>query len=399
MDKDPCTRSKYGSMLPNLAGLSIDAANRCHPCSTGVKLVFAGDTDCPICLIPIILTTSDPRIALLDDADLEQAARPAASLSCGHVFHTQCLQESFSRLPSAQWACPNDRQPLIDADRQHLITAQDAAETAARVTELQSIRQRMQSDAERALVDAERLAQMEASAQARAKEEQRTRERELANDDDDSEFLERLSELRLEFELEDAKRAKKAAKRRAARQRRQEVAAASPPAPPPPPQEMRTLPFNDRNSVLCLCLVSRAIHRLPLELRVFPEDMSIPPALRGLVADLVFKSTDAGTIEVFATPAEREPFMVFSELTGLITATVRMTRTGSDGVRATSSLGAHVAKSFAAMLRRSVVVRFHPRAVLTRWEGAVPAPLTDGLLPAAFGDPRDVNALAEGTNA
>jgi hypothetical protein len=163
--------------LPSLARLPV---NRCQPCDTGVKLVYDDNTDCSICLNPVVLTNSDPRIAQLDDAELQFVASAAASLSCGHVFHTRCLRETFSRLPVAQWACPNDRQPLITADVQHLQTATDA--TAARAVELQAIRERMLAEAERA--------------QARDEEERLARERELANDDEvDSEFLERLVEF------------------------------------------------------------------------------------------------------------------------------------------------------------------------------------------------------------
>jgi hypothetical protein len=164
-------------MLPSLARLPV---NRCQPCDTGVKLVYDDNTDCSICLNPVVLTNSDPRIAQLDDAELQFVASAAASLSCGHVFHTRCLRETFSRLPVAQWACPNDRQPLITADVQHLQTATNA--TAARAVELQAIRERMLAEAERA--------------QARDEEERLARERELANDDEvDSEFLERLVEF------------------------------------------------------------------------------------------------------------------------------------------------------------------------------------------------------------
>jgi hypothetical protein len=177
--------------LPSLARLPV---NRCQPCDTGVKLVYDDNTDCSICLNPVVLTNSDPRIAQLDDAELQFVASAAASLSCGHVFHTRCLRETFSRLPVAQWACPNDRQPLITADVQHLQTATNA--TAARAVELQAIRERMLAEAERARVNAERLAILEASAQARDEEERLARERELANDDEvDSEFLERLVEF------------------------------------------------------------------------------------------------------------------------------------------------------------------------------------------------------------
>jgi hypothetical protein len=163
--------------LPSLARLPV---NRCQPCDTGVKLVYDDNTDCSICLNPVVLTNSDPRIAQLDDAELQFVASAAASLSCGHVFHTRCLRETFSRLPVAKWACPNDRQPLITADVQHLQTATNA--TAARAVELQAIRERMLAEAERA--------------QARDEEERLARERELANDDEvDSEFLERLVEF------------------------------------------------------------------------------------------------------------------------------------------------------------------------------------------------------------
>jgi hypothetical protein len=164
-------------MLPSLARLPV---NRCQPCDTGVKLVYDDNTDCSICLNPVVLTNSDPRIAQLDDAELQFVASAAASLSCGHVFHTRCLRETFSRLPVAKWACPNDRKPLITADVQHLQTATNA--TAARAVELQAIRERMLAEAERA--------------QARDEEERLARERELANDDEvDSEFLERLVEF------------------------------------------------------------------------------------------------------------------------------------------------------------------------------------------------------------
>jgi hypothetical protein len=168
------------SMLPSLSHLPVNCTTRCQPCDAGVKLVYNDNTDCSICLNPVVLTNSDPRIAQLDDAELQFVASAAASLSCGHVFHTRCLRETFSRLPVAKWACPNDRKPLITADVQHLQTATNA--TAARAVELQAIRERMLAEAERA--------------QARDEEERLARERELANDDEvDSEFLERLVEF------------------------------------------------------------------------------------------------------------------------------------------------------------------------------------------------------------
>ena len=178
--------------------------------AVGVRLILDNeDAECAICLNPIIVNDSDARIANLDDAELAYAARRLESLSCGHVFHTKCLQESFAGIAESRWTCPVDRQSLIQADVAHLRSA-TTPETRGRLNRLTALRQEMRQKAAREKDDAGRLARLEAEAAQRAEADRAAAEWELAEDNDEDFFY------RLEGMLLDAKDREKKARKRAA---------------------------------------------------------------------------------------------------------------------------------------------------------------------------------------
>ena len=116
--------------------------------SIGVRLFH--ETECSICLNPLIIDVreGDPLIATVEDDDLPFSQRLVEVLeTCGHSFHTRCLQSALmeQNRDGTKWLCPKDRRPLTFNDMYRLKTytpASDAASEAQRRDEIINERNR-----------------------------------------------------------------------------------------------------------------------------------------------------------------------------------------------------------------------------------------------------------------
>ena len=359
---------------------------------TDVKLRLTSDTDCSICLNPIITADSDARIELLDDTDLELAARPIEVLgACGHVFHRMCLSDALRDRPAEELLCPIDRVAINAADLVHIQNTNDAAETTARVQELTAIRARMrQSTADRAA----QAIELESRRRADAARDRRELD-DGGNDDDD--FYDRLEQMRLEFDAEDAKRKKKNEKRKASKARKTERVTHAAARATQVLNTMKLTELSDRWSMLWFGFVARtsAGHQMKLLGVRSATNITGPGSNDG---DVEFEGQPDGSIDVTSDVAGyRRTILKLESIVDTPRATVFVGGLSAPDKRAVEDLSLLVLKSMSSLARTGFLVTFDaPTSIdpATR----LPLPIKSGFFPMALYDFQNISLSMERVN-
>ena len=213
--------------------MSIIPQSRCLPCGPnnknnrlnsvlnagsvrfGVKLI--SQVDCGVCfglLLPEISAdvTLPSTIKDLTDGELESAARVVEVLSCGHIFHTECLRDRQMR---AVDTCPLDRVNLTSADKDHIQNFNAAtSDQPQRLQLLQNERQRQRMQYQRRIDEDAELARLREN----VVESARLREAERALDEleykKDQDFLDALQQMKIDIDEENARLEKRATEER-----------------------------------------------------------------------------------------------------------------------------------------------------------------------------------------
>ena len=415
--------------------MSITPQSTCLPCGSnnknnrltsvlragsvrfGVKLI--PQVDCGVCfglLLPEISAdvTLPSTIKDLNDGDLESAARVVEVLSCGHMFHTECLRNRQMR---AVDTCPLDRIDLTSADKDHIQTFNAAtSDQPQRLQFLQNERQRQRMQYQHRIDEDAELARLRAN----VVESARLREEERALDEleykKDQDFLDALQQMKIETEEENsrveriateererrereeqeeaerrrkryaAKRVQKARKAAAASSSSSSAAAADAPfegvlttSIALSLRAQQRLPFTavmpqvDRYSALWAGLMARASVGHELALVWTAEN----------VGDITFESTADKTISIYAPRSgQRTRIIVLTGamLNDALRAFVANDESDKESKAGTEDFCLILLKSIASMSRSSISVQFEADVsfdTLTE----LPRPVIHGLIP------------------
>ena len=184
--------------LPPLLFSASDTGKNRKSAEIGVRLFE--DTECTICFGPLIteVRTDDPVVGRVQDDEIDLAERLVEVLgACGHTFHTRCLK-AYYNVRSRPWLCPKDNTELLPTDITRLEDynpASDASKEADRRALITRERdrqaeKRMEKEMEKEMIKSE-LAELE-----KLKLETR-----FADDveDDESDYLSAMNELKDEY--------------------------------------------------------------------------------------------------------------------------------------------------------------------------------------------------------